>query len=131
MIAVDTNVIAYLFLPGPHTRAAEELLARDSRWAAPRLWRSEFRNILAGFMRRRSLTPAQALAMQVEAEDLLAGTEYDVESAAVLALVERSDCSAYDCEFVAVAERLETRLFTLDAKILRAFPERASRLGTP
>ncbi len=48
MIVVDTNVLASLYLPGEHTTAAEILLTRGPNWAAPILWRSEFRNILAG-----------------------------------------------------------------------------------
>jgi hypothetical protein len=44
--------------------------------------------------------------------------------------VRSSDCSACDCEFVALAMRLETRLVTLDKKILRAFPGRAVALST-
>ena len=48
MIVVDTNVLAYLYLPGEHSAIAEALLERDHEWAAPVLWRSEFRNILAG-----------------------------------------------------------------------------------
>ena len=47
MIVVDTNIVAYLYLPGEHTAAVERLLERDPEWAAPILWRSEFRNILA------------------------------------------------------------------------------------
>ena len=42
MIAVGTNVLAYLYLPGQHTAAAELLLEKDTEWAAPILWRSEF-----------------------------------------------------------------------------------------
>ena len=37
MIVVDTNVLAYLYLPGEHTATAEALLAHDADWAAPLL----------------------------------------------------------------------------------------------
>ena len=129
MIVVDTNVLAYLYLPGDHVADAEALLERDPAWAAPALWRSEFRNILAGFLRRKTLTFDQAYSLQVEAEGLLAGAEFEVDSRAVLQLVRDSDCSAYDCEFVALATQLNTKLVTADKKLLRAFPTRAITLG--
>ena len=129
MIVVDSNVVACLYLPGDHTAGAEALLERDSEWAAPVLWRSEFRNILAGYMRRKTLTLDQAWQLQGEAEKLLAGSEFEVESRAVLGLVRDSDCSAYDCEFVALAIKLDTRLVTVDKKLLRAFPKRAVALN--
>ena len=130
MIVVDTNVLAYLYLPGEYTAAAEELLEQDPDWAAPILWRSEFRNILAGYMRRKALTFEQACSVQREAEGLLEGSEFEVESQSVLELVRDSDCSAYDCEFIALAMRLNTKLFTMDKKLLRAFPQRAIALST-
>lgn len=128
MIVVDSNVIAYLYLPGDHTSAAEALLADDPEWAAPILWRSEFRNILAGYLRRNMLTIEQALAIQAEAESLLTGNEYEVDSASVLELVHGSNCSAYDCEFVALAIKLTTTLVTADKKILQAFPKHTKAL---
>lgn len=129
MIVVDTNVLAYLYLPGEYTAQAEALLERDPQWAAPVLWRSEFRNILAGYIRRSTLTFEQARDIQAEAENLLSGAEHDVDSQRVLELVRDSDCSAYDCEFVALAMKLGAALVTMDAKLLRAFPERALPLS--
>lgn len=129
MIVVDTNVLAYLYLPGEYTAQAEALLERDPQWAAPVLWRSEFRNILAGYIRRSTLTFEQARDIQAEAENLLSGAEHDVDSQRVLELVRDSDCSAYDCEFVALAMKLGVALVTMDAKLLRAFPERALPLS--
>lgn len=129
MIVVDTNVLAYLYLPNKYTVAAESLLEQDPEWAAPILWRSEFRNILAGYLRRKSLTFDQALSLQREAEGMLGGLEFEVDSSAVLELVRASDCSAYDCEFVALADKLATRLVTMDGKLLRAFPKRAVALA--
>lgn len=40
----------------------------------------------------------------------------------VLSLVNRSECSAYDCEFVSLAVHLNTKLYTMDKKVLKAFP---------
>lgn len=130
MIVVDTNVLAYLYLPGDHTAAAENLFEREPEWAAPVLWRSEFRNILAGYTRRKTLTFDQACSLQSEAESLLAGAEFEVDSRAVLELVRDSDCSAYDCEFIALAIKLNTMLVTADKKLLRAFPARTVALTT-
>ncbi len=129
MIVVDSNVIAYLYLPGEYSAAAEALLEQDSGWAAPILWRSEFRNILAGYMRRKAISFEQANSLQREAESLLEGAEFEVESSAVLELVRDSDCSAYDCEFIALAMKLDTKLVTMDRKLLRAFPTRTIALS--
>ena len=56
MIVVDTNVIAYLFLRGESAAKAQEWLTSDRDWVAPVLWRTEFRNLLAGYLRRKQLT---------------------------------------------------------------------------
>jgi predicted nucleic acid-binding protein len=130
VIVVDSNILAYLYLPGEFTRAAEALLEREPEWAAPPLWRSEFRNILAGYLRRDMLSFQQACSVQSEAEALMHGFEFEVHSSEVLKLVRDSGCSAYDCEFVALAGRLGTTLFTQDKKVLVAFPERTARLPT-
>ncbi|PSR18923.1 VapC toxin family PIN domain ribonuclease [filamentous cyanobacterium CCP3] len=114
MIVVDSNVLAYLYLPCEHTAAAEQLLERDPEWVAPILWRSEFRNILAGYLRRQIITFDQAYDLQTEAESLMNGGEFEVDSRSVLELVRDSDCSAYDCEFVVLAIMLNTTLVSMD-----------------
>ena len=129
MIVVDTNVIAYLYLPTDYTGLAEQLLAKEPDWAAPLLWRSEMRNVLALYLRKNLLSFDQAYAIQTEAEALLAPHEYKADSYEVLRLVQNSDCSAYDCEFVAIAIHLGTRLVTTDKKILQAFPAVAVSLA--
>ena len=129
MTVVDSNVLAYLYLPGEFTLAAEKLLANNADWAAPFLWRSEFRNILAGYLRRGTLTFADTVTIQAEAEGLMAGNEYEVDSNHVLQLVRDSDCSAYDCEFISLAIKLNTKLITADKKLLRAFPLHAVNLN--
>jgi len=125
VIVADTNVVAYLLLPSPQTEAVERLLAADPDWIAPVLWRSELCNALALYLRRALMTLEQALALQAEAEALLQDKEYEVGARDVLTLVDRSSCSAYDCEFVALAQSFAVKLLTLDRKIIDAFPETA------
>jgi predicted nucleic acid-binding protein len=130
VIVVDSNVVAYLYLQGDHTGKAEAMLEHDPDWAVPLLWRSEFRNILAGCMRRRTLSYEAARDLQLEAESLLAGAEHEVDSRLVLELVRDSDCSAYDCEFVALAMTLGVKLVTMDTKLLKTFPKHAVALAS-
>lgn len=123
MIVVDTNVVAYLFLRGDLAVRAEAWLRHDREWAAPRLWRSELRNVLAGCLRRKQLSFEAVREIQREAEALLIGNEHEADSQRVLELVRDSDCSAYDCEFVSIAMRLGVKLLTADNKVLKAFPQ--------
>ncbi len=125
MIVADTNVIACLALPSPYTDAAEQLLLREPEWVVPVLWRSEFRNVLTLYLRKALIRLEQALAIQSEMESLFQGKEYEVTSLEVLSLVDRSECSAYDCEFVALARGLEVRLVTMDRKLVICFPDTA------
>jgi predicted nucleic acid-binding protein len=122
VIVVDTNVVAYLYLPGDFTVAAEELLRKHEVWAAPALWRSELRNILALYLRKKLLTFEDAYRIQSEAEALIGDAEYEVDSLDVLRLTEESGCTAYDCEFIALSRRLGVPLVTADAKLRKAFP---------
>jgi predicted nucleic acid-binding protein len=96
----------------------------------PLLWRSEFRSVLAGAIRRRTLSPARANTIATAAESQLRGREIAVDTAHVLSLAHRSGCSTYDCEFVALAEDLGTRLVSNDAAVQRAFPRVAVPLQT-
>lgn len=122
MIVVDVNLVAYLLIEGERTAAAEAVLRQDAEWAAPFLWRSEWRNVLAGFVRRGELDGFGARERLREAEALLLGREFLPDGERVLELAEASSCSAYDCEYVAVAESLGVPLVTSDRRILADFP---------
>lgn len=87
------------------------------------LWRSEFRNVLALYLRRGLLSLEDAHQIMDQALRLMRGMEYQVTSLRVLSLVASSSCSAYDCEFVALAQDLDVPLVTADRHILDQFPE--------
>jgi predicted nucleic acid-binding protein len=111
-----------LLLPGVRTAQAEAVFRKDAQWAAPVLWRSEFRSVLALCLWKGNLTLADALRLYADAETMFRGAEHTVEGSSVLELASASRCSAYDCEFVAVARQLGVPLVTADAKVLAAFP---------
>lgn len=129
MIVADTNTIAYLYLPTAQTDNVISLLHKDPHWVAPLLWRSEFRNVLALYIRKGIVDLDTASAMQVQAEEHLADNEYTVNSLDVLALASESGCSAYDCEFVSLAKSLNLKLITGDKKLIQKFPEIAMSAG--
>jgi len=123
VIVVDTNVLMALFIKSGVGSAADSLYRADRDWAAPRLWRSEMRNALTRYLRAGHIDPESARGIQTEAESLIGRNAYEIDSEAVFDLVAVSSCSAYDCEFVALALQLGVPLVTCDRQILRDFPD--------
>ena len=127
MIVVDTNVISYLYFPSNETELVEKLYQKDPVWSVPFLWRSEFISVGTLYLRKRILTYEAVKDAAQRAEELLWGYEEMVESEEVFPIILKSGCSAYDCEFVALAIRLNTYLITYDKKIISEFPQVALR----
>ena len=125
MIVADTNLIVHFLVQVVPTQRAERVFNRDSQWSAPLLWRSEFRNVLTVYMRHGLLSLDEALEVMQRAEILMQGREYEIPSTAVLRLAAGSRCSAYDCEFVALAQNLGVSMVTADRKVLSEFPATA------
>jgi predicted nucleic acid-binding protein len=122
MIVADTNIISYLLLPTSFSASADALYKIDSHWVAPSLWKSEFRDVLALYLRKELITFEKALQLQDSAELLMTDNEYSITSSQVLSLVTKSTCSSYDCEFISLAQHLNIQLVTQDKKVLREFP---------
>ena len=128
MIVADNSVLVYFWLPSAFAEWAEAAKAQDSVWAAPVLWRAEFRNVLAGYLRKKLLTEAEANDAYLNVQKDLGAHEFTVPTERILKLVLASDCTAYDCEYVALAQDLKVPLVTTDKQILRAFPKTAVSL---
>lgn len=129
MIVVDSNTIMYLHIYSENTAFALQVLQKDPYWVAPPLWESEFRNVLAGYIRRQILKLDETKLIMKSALQTMEDREILPPSDLVLDLVSESDCSAYDCEYVALARHLNVKLITGDHKILRNFPETAIDIG--
>jgi len=124
VIVVDTNLLAYAVLPGERTAAAITLAERDPAWVAPALWRRELRNVLATLMRVRKLPLAGALAAFAAAEQLVTDATIEPSTEECLRLAARGRVSAWDAEFVFVADALGLPLVTADKRLARSFPGR-------
>ena len=121
MIVVDTNVISYFYLASEYSELAEQLFLKAPSWSAPLLWRSEFRNVLMLYARKGIITLQDAIQIFETAAGLFQSNEYAINSSQVLILSMNSGCSAYDCEFVNLAQDLGVPLVTMDKKILQNF----------
>jgi len=128
VIVVDTNVLAYLILPGERSEAAQALLRRDAEWAAPLLWRSELRQVLSSYVQRGDVSLEAGADLWSRADTVLAGRQHLVPTRLVLMLAASSGCSAYDCEYVALAQLLSVPLVTEDRELLGAFADVARPL---
>ena len=129
MIVVDTNIICYFFLTGEHNQEVELLLQKDPNWIAPVLWRSEFRNVLATYMQNAIIDLEDAQQLMAEVLAFMHGREFTVPSSQVLGIAQAIGLSAYDCEFIALAQETGSLLITSDQKIVAAQGDFARLLG--
>lgn len=122
MIVADTNLIVYLFITGDQTTLAQDVLAKDPHWIVPPLWQSEFRNVLAGYI-RQGMNLSQANAIMRDAILTLENRQVIPSSEKIFDLISKSDCTAYDCEFIALAQQLDIALVTADQQLRKRFPD--------
>jgi predicted nucleic acid-binding protein len=127
MIVADTNLIVYLFITGDQTLLAQKVLAKDTQWIVPPLWQSEFRNVLAAYI-RRGMMLLEAKQVMADALQTLEKRQIIPSHEKILELIAESDCTAYDCEFVALARQLSIQLVTADKQLLERFPDCAVSL---
>lgn len=125
MIVADVNLISYFWIQGEYSEIAEKVYRKDPDWISVPLWKSEFRNVLAGYLRKNMLSLELASDVIQKAENQFRNNEYGVSSVEVLRLIGKSKCSAYDCEYVALAEYFGTICVTSDKLILNQFPDKS------
>lgn len=118
MIVVDTKILSYLLLPGDRSEAMDRLLKQEAHWVAPRLWLDEFLNVLSTYERNGLLSPDDITQILNDALALMEGSSYEIPPERILAVARRTGCSAYDSQYIALAEDLGTKLYTCDQRVL-------------
>lgn len=124
MIVADANLIAYLFIIGPRTPEAEQVFEMEPVWVSPGFWRIEFENVLVTSIRARVISETQAADIWEKAQATIV-THQDPDPVAAVRLAISHRISAYDAQYVALAESLGALAVTGDRKLAVACPRHA------
>lgn len=130
MIVADTNLISYLLIDGEKTDLARKVWTIDPDWAMPPLWRSEFLSVLVVAVRAGALKEEQAQILLRSSQVFMSAVELEPDGERVFKLAVERNISAYDAQFVAVAEELEAPLVTADKRIIANCPDLSVSLET-
>jgi len=122
VLIVDTNVVAYLLIEGDYTAAARSLHRRDNDWRSEAFIMVEFVNVLAASIAARRMDLMLAQRFLADATSLLHGKLTSIPHDSVLSLAVQYRVTAYDARFLALAQQLDRRLVTEDAKLRAAAP---------
>lgn len=129
MIVADVNLLAYLLIPGARSGRAERVYERDAHWLAPPLWPSEFLSILVNTLRAGLIKPGQADALWAKAPALILA-EQEPDPLSVVRLAVKRGISAYDAQYVVLAQALGTGMVTAYKPLLRKVPPYAASIDS-
>ena len=127
MIVVDTNIITYFLIRGERSDSVDRLMKSEPDWCAPRLWLDEFLNVLTTYERNDLIATDDTYQLLEDAVELMDGRSYEISPERVLAVARRTGCSAYDSQYVALAEDTGSKLYTCDKGVLNKCPDIACK----
>lgn len=121
MIVVDANAVLYALLPGDHHLSAAAWWSTGVQRMAPPLILDEVRNVLLGFVRRKSLTLEEAKSLYLEARESVEIVDFH-DTQDLLSLAHALGLSGYDVVYLALARAMAAPLLTADKRLLAADP---------
>jgi predicted nucleic acid-binding protein len=95
----------------------------------PRLWRAEYLNVLYLAVKTRGLDRGSALRAWRAGRELVGENEAEVSETSVLETAIHYSITAYDAQFVVLAEDLGIPLVTADRGLVKACPDVAVTYG--
>jgi predicted nucleic acid-binding protein len=128
MIVVDANIVVYFVLSGPNTAMARRVFAKHSVWCVPELWKHEYLNVLVTLAKTGHATREQCLQAWEHAGALLTGRVLPVDPLVVFRIAVDHRISAYDAQYVALAEELNVQCVSEDGRLRRTFPGRVATM---
>jgi predicted nucleic acid-binding protein len=122
---IDSNICIKLFIPDPLTAKADTLFLNlqnsGTQFFVPDLFYIEFTNVLWKYVRARQYTVEQSeiAIRRIQAFPLNITSTKDLIADAIKLSVTYG-ISAYDASYVALSQRTNAPLLTLDAKLANA-----------
>ncbi len=127
MIVVDTNIISYFLIRDEKfSEIVDRLFDYDSDWVAPRLWLDEYMNVLSTHVRNAGMAPEISVALLADAIDLMRDRSFEVIPERVMSVARRLECSAYDAQYVSLAEDMGLKFYSFDRRLVERCPDIAS-----
>lgn len=125
MIVVDANVIVYRAVIGGKTTLARQVAQVDSDWAVPLLCKHELANVLLQQMKQNRLSREDLPAAWTDFEAIIGNNEHAVSLPSVALLAHERGITAYDAQYVWLAQDLSIKLITEDRELLASSPREA------
>lgn len=124
MIVVDANIISYFLIrDDKFTGIVDRLFDYDPDWLAPRLWLDEYMNVLTTHVRSSGMDANISLELLSDAIDLMRDKSFEVIPDRVMSVAKRLGCSAYDAQYVSLAEDMGLKLYSFDRRLVQRCPD--------
>lgn len=120
-IVVDASVVAAAFFRERHAEAARTILLSQANLIAPDLMHAEIANVIWKRRRREEIDANEAIDLLNNMLDLpieVFSSEQLLGSALPMAI--QTDCTVYDCLYVALAIQEEATLISADRRLVNA-----------
>lgn len=122
MIVVDANIIAYLTIESELSREARMVAEIDPDWRVPPLWRYELTSAVTTMIRAGAMNLVQGKLALEQAGKLFSDSERSIDQTAVLDTAMQYGISAYDAQYVALAQREGVQCLTNDGPLAKKTP---------
>ena len=128
MIVADTNLLVYRSIETPFAPLAKRWFEVDPLWMVPTIWRFEFTNAIVMHVRKGVITRAEGATAIDEAIKTYSSNEIVVDQTTAFNLAMQLRLSAYDANFILLAQALGTYCVTGDQQMLERAPRWARGL---
>ncbi len=122
MIVVDANVLAYSIIEGALTPLALQVRKRDPHWRLPGIWRHEILNIFTTYVRQGGLSKERTVKALEDVYAHILPHEVELGPVETLEVAIHHKISAYDAQYVLLAQKLGVPCVTEDRALRRAAP---------